>query len=373
MSSYVFLGGGTPWVYALATELALQGRSVTVLSPYDAKNYVRLRPRWPDGEPPATMRRAHWVLPPGYVGVMAPVFAPVLRWRLARARAAASADGAPWVISPYPWFHRAVRGVPDERLIYYNLDDYPLYNPPRAALIQRQEDEMLRRAALTICLSRHQVETLRARGSGGSGGAHPALPVGRGGELPQSPPGPRAHGADGRLRRQPHRPGGLAAGRRNCARPAGRGIRFRRRPWRVPAAGDGGRTGWRNAPPRSTCPTCAAVGPVRQEDVPGHYGSFGVNWIPYATDHAFNQAACPTKIMDGLASGRPMLSTDVPECRLYPEWITVADTSKEMEGKIRGLLGAADDPGRAARQVEFARGHVWKNRADLLESWLQER
>ena len=65
-------------------------------------------------------------------------------------------------------------------------------------------------------------------------------------------------------------------------------------------------------------PNVRRVGPVRQEDVPKHYWGFGVNWIPYATDHAFNQAACPTKIMDGLASGRPVLSTDSPECRLYP-------------------------------------------------------
>jgi len=39
--------------------------------------------------------------------------------------------------------------------------------------------------------------------------------------------------------------------------------------------------------------------------------------IPYAQNDRFNRACSPTKIMDGLGSGRPIVATAIPECRLY--------------------------------------------------------
>ena len=80
--------------------------------------------------------------------------------------------------------------------------------------------------------------------------------------------------------------------------------------------------------------------------------------------------------MDGLASGRPMLSTDVPECRLYPEWISIIGSAEEAATQIRKMLAAT--PSAAAReisrrQVEFVRErHTWTRRAELLESWLPQ-
>jgi hypothetical protein len=44
---------------------------------------------------------------------------------------------------------------------------------------------------------------------------------------------------------------------------------------------------------------------VPQEEVTRYYWSSAVNWVPYDLNHPFNQAACPTKIMDSLGSGRP--------------------------------------------------------------------
>ena len=69
------------------------------------------------------------------------------------------------------------------------------------------------------------------------------------------------------------------------------------------------------------------IGSIPQDEVGKHYWNFAVNWMPYDTRHAFNLASCPTKIMDGLASGRPLLTTAVPECRLYPDWITIVGTA----------------------------------------------
>ncbi len=47
--------------------------------------------------------------------------------------------------------------------------------------------------------------------------------------------------------------------------------------------------------------------------------------IPYRADHPFNIACCPTKIMDYMAAGRPVVSTDLPECELYSDVFDVVE------------------------------------------------
>ena len=105
-----------------------------------------------------------------------------------------------------------------------------------------------------------------------------------------------------------------------------------------------------------------------------HYWSFALTWIPYATDHIFNVASCPTKIMDGLASGRPVLSSDIPECRLYSEWIHIFHTADQAAALILQVFDRLREPQAAElskRQVEFvSRSHTWQQRADVVQRWL---
>jgi glycosyltransferase involved in cell wall biosynthesis len=104
--------------------------------------------------------------------------------------------------------------------------------------------------------------------------------------------------------------------------------------------------------------------------VQDHYWDFDVCWIPYATDHAFNRAAWPTKIMDGLASGRPVVSTDIPECRLYSNWITIVQNADEAISAVRRLLGRPPNGEKARRQVDFTRDHLLSRWAETLLGWL---
>jgi hypothetical protein len=56
------------------------------------------------------------------------------------------------------------------------------------------------------------------------------------------------------------------------------------------------------------------LGRIPQDDVVEVYWTSAVNWIPYDAAHPFNEASCPTKIMDALASGRSLVSTPVASC-----------------------------------------------------------
>lgn len=372
----LFLGANTPWVYALAEALAASGHRVTAVATYDSTNFRRLRPSWPHRQqPPANLHREVWVYPPGYVGTLRSLFAPFLRSRLAAALSrleAAQSNGSPaWVIAPYPWFSKALRGVRSDRLIYYNLDDYVLYQPARSASTLNQESELIGRAARTLCLSRRQVETLRER--------FPRcaerilhFPLGVVDSLlnqsPELLPDRPIVGYIGNL---------IDRVDWRLVREVANGLPEVQFQFIGSVEDSGGRTApnWeRERAAALALPNVRHIGPVAQEDVGRHYRSFAVNWMPYDTGHAFNNASCPTKIMDGLASGRPLLSTDVPECRLYPEWIFVAHSAEDAITQIRrqleaGNCAAAKDLSR--RQVEFVlAGHTWAKRAELLGIWL---
>jgi len=100
-----------------------------------------------------------------------------------------------------------------------------------------------------------------------------------------------------------------------------------------------------------------------------YYWASAVNWVPYDTDHPFNRAACPTKIMDSLASGRPVVGTSTPEFTLYPDWIDLADTPDALATALYETANS-HDPVRNVAQVQFAARHTWEHRATQLLYWL---
>ena len=374
MSTFLFLGANTAWVYALAEALAHRF-PVRVVRNYDWLNYRRLHPRWPSAPPPALLERTLKVFPPGYVGPLEPGFRGVLQRQVdVWCRELTDAGQCwPWVVAPYPYLAPWVRDAPAERLIYYNLDDYVLYNPAREEQILAWEDELIERAALTICLAAKQVESLRAR--------HPSradrirhFPLGVVERfLNPHPEAAPQSGTVGYVGNLVDRVDWRLVGETARALP---GVEFVFVGGLDDAGGGSGRPGWEKERAAALAlPNVRRIGPVPQEDVPAHYWAFGVNWIPYVADHPFNRASCPTKIMDSLATGRPVISTDVPECRLYPDWIAVACDVGEMVAELSRRLAVSSEAAeatRATRQVAFAKSQTWDHRAETLVGLLPE-
>jgi glycosyltransferase involved in cell wall biosynthesis len=263
-----------------------------------------------------------------------------------------------------------VRNVPDDRLVYYNLDAYTLYRPERAERIRRQEEELVERAGQTICLSKQQVQAIRGR--------HPSradriehFPLGvvesfLNPSLKQFPDS-RAVGYVGNLG---HR----------VDWPLVDKVLERCRDLTFVFAGeleggehpDGGKS-WKKARSRALDrPNAQHLGRIPQKEVTNVYWRSAINWIPYETNHPFNRASCPTKIMDSIASGRPVVSTSVPECTLYPRWITIADGPDELAEALRQKTkGLSAHP--AEQQIQFARRHTWSHRAETFREIIAGR
>jgi len=123
-------------------------------------------------------------------------------------------------------------------------------------------------------------------------------------------------------------------------------------------------------------PNVRHIGKVPQAEVKQYYWSFALNWIPYSVNHSFNQASCPTKVMDTIATGRPVLSTDIPECRLYPQWITIFHSTEEAVSLIRQKLDVNKTERiqeKGLNQLKFATQNTWEIRAQKLEKLLLQK
>jgi len=355
--SFLVLAANTPWVYALARSLAAHG-SVTAVRFYDWANHRRLRPQWPETE--SAVRRVLVTMPQGYAGQFELMFRPLMRRIIERERSRLRRQtrSDPLVVCPYPYLAPWVRDVPDSCLIYYNLDEYSLYDHARPEQIRRLEDELIRRARLTVCLSVHQVETLRAR--------HPAhanriahFPLGVVEEfLNPAPESPTLHGTVGYVGNLIDRVdwGFVAA------------VAERLPEAKFHFVGDlggesNGARAWQETRARAlSLPNIVHAGLVPQAEVREHYWRYAVNWMPYDMAHRFNVASCPTKIMDALASGRPFVSTDIPEIRLYPDRIHAVRSPDEAASRLRALLRGdiRHDP---REQIAFAAMQTWPHRA----------
>jgi teichuronic acid biosynthesis glycosyltransferase TuaH len=357
--AFLILAANTPWVYALAHSLEKHG-PVTALRLYDWLNYARLRPQWPETE--SQVRRVLVQMPPGYAGKLELGFRPLMRRIIDSERLRLRQDSGvdPVVVCPYPFLSPWVRHISTERLVYYNLDDYVMYDPSRASRIRALENELVQRAGLTACLSLYQVEALRKR--------HPAreksihhFPLGVLEEFLNSAPEqtqlPNTIGYIGNMTDRVD----WAFVARTAELMPETSFHF------IGDTADDGPRGdtsnWSGQRARALAlSNVIHEGPVAQSEVPEHYRKYALNWMPYNVQHPFNIASCPTKIMDALASGRPFVSTDIPEVRLYPRHVHVVSDPPQAMLKLRAILNgdAAHD---AQSQISFVRMQTWTHRA----------
>ncbi|MGB3797320.1 MAG: glycosyltransferase [Alteraurantiacibacter sp.] len=354
---FLFLSANTPWVYALAQELA-KDAPVTAIQLYDWPNYRRIKPRWPEEQ--SAVRRRRIVMPPGYAGTLERLHRPIMRSlflsEYRRLRKATGVD--PVLVAPYPYLAPWVRFVAGERLVYYNLDDYALYNPPRAQIIRQQEDELVARAGMTACLSAYQVEQLSRRNPAHANRIrHFALGVADDFINPDPQMAPMANTV-GYVGNLGDRVDWLLVDTVAAQMPhvTFHFVGFAQGPEDRAAMNE-----WQRARHDAFArPNVIYEGGVPQADVRLHYWRYAVNWMPYDVQHPFNLAACPTKIMDAIASGRPFISTPTPEVQLSPDYIAIANNADGFAALIRDALKGPPD---ASERIAYARANTWREKA----------
>lgn len=104
-------------------------------------------------------------------------------------------------------------------------------------------------------------------------------------------------------------------------------------------------------------------GAVAPNDVPAILAGATVCVAPYRRS-AFNDTLFPIKLVEGLASGRPVVSTPIAAARGFADVVELAGDVPSFAAAIR--RAAAEPPGAAAIRIARAAPYRWDARLDAL-------
>ena len=314
------------------------------------------------------------VLPSGWMKRFPRLGMRPIRRSIDRWRSTCAPDGPLALVMTYPHYLYLRDQVRPDRQVYFNIDDYSQYWPRFADRVNALERQAVLEADLTVCVSRVRAEQLReavpeaaskirhlphgapSSSLGSSAHATPAEPPADLALLP----GPRL-GYVGSLE---DRIDWDLLTRLADAMPSASIVLIGRQGTTPPGP-------WQTQ--RRRCldrPNVHALGWRPQETIASYNAAFDVCLIPYRADHPFNRVCCPTKIMDYMATGRPIVSTALPECRLYDHLFDVADDDETFVAMAR--LRADGEPGRDRADARFswATANSCGKIADRFLDWL---
>jgi glycosyltransferase involved in cell wall biosynthesis len=98
-------------------------------------------------------------------------------------------------------------------------------------------------------------------------------------------------------------------------------------------------------------------------DLPAYVQAFDVGLIPYVLDE-HTVAVDPLKLLEYLAAGVPVVSTDLPEVRKYSDAILIGAQHASFVAATARALSDPFDTADSRREV--ARRHGWERRAEVL-------
>jgi glycosyltransferase involved in cell wall biosynthesis len=120
-------------------------------------------------------------------------------------------------------------------------------------------------------------------------------------------------------------------------------------------------------------PNVHLLGEKRLADLPAYIRGFDVGIIPYRLND-FTRSITPLKLMEYLATGKPVVSSPLPAALPYADVLGIADGVDEFEAQI---VAALDEPaGRWEERQRVARRHDWascmRRKADIVTAILRD-
>lgn len=105
-------------------------------------------------------------------------------------------------------------------------------------------------------------------------------------------------------------------------------------------------------------PNVTYLGHLPHAELASHMDRFSVCIIPFRITPV-TLATNPVKMYEYLATGKPVVSTPLPECLLQKDLIDIGSTHSEFIQKVRSRLA---DPGRSQERIDFSLNNTWEHR-----------
>lgn len=103
------------------------------------------------------------------------------------------------------------------------------------------------------------------------------------------------------------------------------------------------------------------LGPKNYHILPKYLHAFDIATIPFQITKTL-QAVSPIKLFEYMAGGRPIVTTDLVECRKYPI-VLVAKNQDEFVGCLQRAMQLRDEPAYLAALKTTAQENTWHARA----------
>jgi glycosyltransferase involved in cell wall biosynthesis len=111
--------------------------------------------------------------------------------------------------------------------------------------------------------------------------------------------------------------------------------------------------------PLEGLPNVVRTGRVPYADVPSYVKTFDVCVNPYVLDGVAEHCS-PLKLYEYLATGKPVVSVDMPEARQFAGLVRIAQNADEFIRLVEEAI--SDGDGRSAARMAEARNHTWRKR-----------
>jgi hypothetical protein len=98
--------------------------------------------------------------------------------------------------------------------------------------------------------------------------------------------------------------------------------------------------------------------------LPDYLRYFSVATIPFLVNN-ITLATSPIKLFEYMAAGKPIVTTDMPECRKYPG-VFVAQNVKGFVDHLEHALTLVNDPGYLQQLYQTAQANTWDARVDQI-------
>jgi len=116
-------------------------------------------------------------------------------------------------------------------------------------------------------------------------------------------------------------------------------------------------------------PNVCLTGPVSYEELPDHVAYVDVLILPYHVSGR-GKTITPLKLREYIATGKPVVSTAIPECVLYSSHISIAAPGPEFVSCVEEALQEAKEKSVERRQM--VKEDSWQNRAESLSRYIVE-
>lgn len=112
------------------------------------------------------------------------------------------------------------------------------------------------------------------------------------------------------------------------------------------------------------------IGPIQYDKLPSYARWFDVATIPFKLND-ITDSTSPIKLFEYMALNKPIVTTDMPECRLYKS-VKIARDEKEFISKIDEVLLLREDQEYLSIVNREALENTWEAKAKNIISLLQE-